>query len=161
MSTTDTARRTKRRFAHELYPHAAEYVIRPLAVEVPYLYARMAGLDISGTSWSKAEPRSAGGDRTMLYLDAVQTALLADALHQGMAGDAAWRWANERIGDGNECAYERADLYGVPLDDIKPYPCGPEPDPHRHLSAPDVREWRVVTMAPGTCLLYTSDAADE
>ena len=33
--------RTKRRYAHELYPHAGEYEVRPLAVEVPYLYAQV------------------------------------------------------------------------------------------------------------------------
>lgn len=31
---------TKRKYAHELYPHPAEGEVRPLAVEVPYLYAR-------------------------------------------------------------------------------------------------------------------------
>ena len=42
-------RRTKRRYAHELYPHADEFEVRKLAVEVPYLYARAIGFEIEGT----------------------------------------------------------------------------------------------------------------
>lgn len=55
-----TDRRTKRRYAHELYPHE-EGTIRPLEVEVPYLYARALGLEIGGTSWLTVEPRSIAG----------------------------------------------------------------------------------------------------
>ena len=39
-------RRTIRRYAHEMYPHAEEGETRALAVEVPYLYARAVGLDV-------------------------------------------------------------------------------------------------------------------
>lgn len=45
---------TIRKYAHELYPHAAEGEVRPLAVEVPYLYARMVGLSPFDTGWGAA-----------------------------------------------------------------------------------------------------------
>lgn len=145
---TAETRRTKRRYAHELYPHADEWEIRPLAVEVPYLYARMVGLTVMDTGWMSVEPRSAAGDRIGQYISAVQTALLADALAQGMTGDAAWEWVTSRTGDDNEIAYDRAAHYGVPVDRIKPYPCGPDPDHHDHYSEPDARGWRtVITIA--------------
>ena len=57
---------SKRRYAHELYPHAEDWQTRPLTVEVPYLYARAIGYSISGTSWSKVEPPSIGGPRCIL-----------------------------------------------------------------------------------------------
>ena len=31
-------RRTKRRYAFELFPHADEGEVRPLSIDVPYLY---------------------------------------------------------------------------------------------------------------------------
>jgi len=140
--------RTKRRYAHELYPHADEYETRPLAVEVPYLYARFVGFDVYDTGWFAADPAETG-PRIERLIDAARIALLADALHQGMTGDAAWKWADERIGDGNEIAWERAEHYGVPTRDIKPYPCGPTPADHRHYGPPDARGWRTVAFAPG------------
>lgn len=143
-----TARRTKRRYAHELYPHAGEWEVRPLAIDVPYLYARMVGLSVWGTGWFADNGREAM-DRMSAFTDAVGLALVADALNQGMTGDAAWRWAQERIGDGNEIAYERARYYGVPVEQIKPYPCGPTPDHHDHHGEPDARGWLPVTRAPG------------
>ena len=150
MSTETAQRRTKRRYAHELYPHAGEWEVRPLAVEVPYLYARMAGLSLFGTSWTQVEPRVAAGERTMQYIAAAEVALLADALAQGLTGDEAWRWAAERVTEDLEMAYERAAHYGVPLDRIKPYPCGPEPEHHDHLDEPDPRRgWRTVTRVEG------------
>ena len=45
-------RRTKRRYAHELFPHPDECEVRPLAVEVPYLYARAIGATSRRTSSS-------------------------------------------------------------------------------------------------------------
>jgi hypothetical protein len=139
-------RRTKRRYAHELYPHAEEGETRPLTVEVPYLYARAIGFEIAGTSWFDVEPRTLAGDRTMHLIAARQMALLADALLQGMAGDAAWGWADLRASEeSGEWIWERSQVYGVDWDAIKPYPCGPEPDRHDHLSEPDARGGRRVT----------------
>jgi len=150
MSDILTERRTKRRYAHELYPHAGEDETRPLAVEVPYLYARAIGLEIHGTGWSTVVPRSAGGDRVVQMIAARQIALLADAIHQGMVGDEAWKWADERAAEeSGEWIGERSEVYGVPYDEIKPYPCGPERDPHEHLGPPDRRGFRVVTRIPG------------
>ena len=139
-------RRTKRRYAHELYPHAGEYETRPLAVEVPYLYARMVGLDVFGTNWHEVPERA--GARVAEYVAAVRLALLADAIHQGLTGDEAWTWANERVTEDSEIAYERAFHYGVATDRIKPYPCGPEPADHYHSGEPNVRGWRPSTRAP-------------
>lgn len=130
-------RRTKRRYAHELYPHAEEYETRPLAVEVPYLYAQAAGLQTHGTSWfdlREGEELKLSVARTVEMAQTRHMAFLADALLQGMTGNEAWAWADERAWDySGEWLYERAAKYGVDPDQIKPYPCGPEPDHHDHL----------------------------
>jgi hypothetical protein len=148
---TESVRRTKRRYAHELYPNPTdEYEIRPLAIEVPCLYARAIGFEIHGTSWSTVEPRSIGGDRVMHMIIARQFAFLADAIHQGLTGDEAWAWADERTSDETgEWVGERAEFYGVPYGDIKPYPCGPERDKHDHYGPPDRRGFRAVTRIVG------------
>ena len=131
-------RRTIRRYAHEIYPHGNEGETRDLAVEVPYLYARAIGLDVWGTSWND---RSDVGierylARTRELIAASREAFLADALLQGLAGQEAWEWADQRAWDETgEWAYERASHYGVPADRIKPYPCGPEPDHHDHMAS--------------------------
>lgn len=154
-NTTETAaaRRTKRRYAHELYPHAEEREIRPLATEVPHLYARMVGLDVSGTSWidmREGDALKLSMERTLSLLDARRIALLGDALLQGLTGDEAWAWADQRSWDETgEIAYERARHYGVEPDRIKPYPCGPEPDHHYHHAEPDAQGWRVATRVDG------------
>ena len=148
MSTNETpARRTKRRYAHELYPHAGEWETRPLEVEVPYLYARAIGMDVWGTGWFEAEPKDAGA-RTQHLVNARQVALMGDAMLQGLAGQAAWEWADTRMTDDGECVYERAMHYGVDPGQIKPYPCGPVPGHHEHLS-PEVNGYRTVTRVPG------------
>lgn len=138
---TDTQeRRTIRRYAHELYPHPGEWEVRPLAVEVPYLYARAIGMSVWGTDWFEVfngDRRDRVGavltTRRMVSLqEARHAALLADALLQGMAGDEAWRWAGERMDEEGSWVYDRAVHYGVPVDDIKPYPVLEEPDHHDH-----------------------------
>lgn len=149
-----TERRTKRRFAHELYPHPQELEIRPLAVDVPYLYARALGFDPDGTSWFDllgAEASSAGPDRILLYVSTGQAALAADAMLQGLTGDEAYRWVQERCQGDNlgEFLWERGTHYGVDPDAIKPYPCGPEPERHNHLSEPDSRGYQLVTIVAG------------
>jgi hypothetical protein len=142
-----TTTQTKRRYAHELYPHPGETEIRPLSVEVPYLIARANGYDIDGTSWAEVEPRSAAGERVEKYLYAAHVAFLADALLQGMSGQDAWAWAAQRLGGDSvgEWLWERAEHYGVPVAQIKPYPCGPEPDHHDHYSN---GSWGYVTRIP-------------
>lgn len=127
-------RRTIRRYAHELYPHADEWEVRPLSVEVPYLLARAVGLSVFGTSWTIDSEQACGRIETLIQ--AIEIALLADALHQGMTGDEAWEWV-ACGGDGqaqHETAFERAAHYGVPVARIKPYPCGPERGHHDHMS---------------------------
>lgn len=142
-------RRTKRRYAHELYPHGNEYETRPLAVEVPYLYARADGLDIHGTGWFEADGKESG-HRVHQMLDARMIAFLADALLQGLTGDEAWQWADQRaMEEDGSWVYERAEHYGVNPDLIKPYPCGPKLNHHDHFAEPDARGWRIVTRAPG------------
>lgn len=134
---TTAARRTKRRYAHELYPQAEEFETRPLTVEVPYLYARAIGMDVYGTGWTdlrEPDEIKQAGDRTRIMIDQKRIALLADALLQGLTGDEAWAWADQRHWEyEGELLYERAKHYGVPIDSIKPYPCGPEPGKHPHL----------------------------
>ena len=120
-------RRTIRRYAHEMYPHAEEGETRALAVEVPYLYAQAVGLNVWGTGWYD-DKNDAGRDRAILRVAqlgaARHMALVADALLQGMAGQEAWEWADLRAWDETgEWVYERAMHYGVPAERIKPYPC--------------------------------------
>lgn len=133
---TETAMRTKRRYAHELYPYPEEGEVRPLSVEVPYLYARAIGFDVWGTGWFDTEDGPSlqrSVSRTELMIGQRERALLADALLQGLTGDEAWKWAEERSGEeSGEWVYERAVHYGVKPGLIKPYPCGPEPDHHDH-----------------------------
>lgn len=147
--------RTKRRYAHELYPHPEEGEVRPLSVEVPYLYARAAGSTPKGTGWHKAPwktdewAKTASHHHILLLIEARHKALLADALLQGMAGDEAWAWAEQRMDEAGEWIYERATHYGVDPKRIKPYPCGPDPDYHDHESEPDARGWSTVTRVEG------------
>lgn len=168
-----TGTRTKRRYAHELYPHPEEGQVRPLAVDVPYLYALAVGYEVRGTSWfdiSDPGDRRRDADRTMALLRQRELALVADAILQGLTGDEAWQWAQERADDeSGEWVAERAEVYGVPYDAIKPYPCGPEPDYHDHLGERDARGWTEVFRAEGkeseceacTELVTSSQAADE
>lgn len=138
-------RRTIRRYAHELYPHPDEWEVRPLSVEVPYLYARAIGLNVWGTAWLDTQGRESS-DRILILLDARQKALLADALLQGLAGDAAWAWAADRCDEAGEVVHDRAVHYGIPVSLIKPYPCGPEPGHHEHMaSTGDVTGHGIVT----------------
>lgn len=144
-TTEQAARRTKRRYAHELYPHAEEGETRPLAVEVPYSYARAIGFDIHGTGWSemREEELKFAGQRTHIMQAARHIAYLADALHQGLNGEEAWAWADARAGEyEGEILWERATHYGVPVEEIKPYPCGPEVGHHNHWGEPDAHGWR-------------------
>lgn len=153
--TTD-GRRTKRRYAHELFPHADDGETRPLEVEVPYRIARAIGFDPQGTSWfdmDTEEQRACAVDRTMQHINESRLAMLAIALHKGMTGDEAWHWADVGMGDGEMWRiYESAAEYSVDMYAIKPYPCGPEPDHHDHLSEPHRRygiEARTVTQVAG------------
>ena len=148
--------RTKRRYAHELYPHAGEYELRPLAVEVPYLYAQAVGLAIFGTDWFdafKGKGDKVGAvlttQRTMRLLDARHAALLADAIHQGLTGDEAWEWATSRYDEEGGWVYDRAKHYGVPVEKIKPYPVLDEPDRHDHYGWAEALGWRTVTRVEG------------
>lgn len=127
-------RRTKRRYAHELYPHADEYEVRPLADEVPYRYAISVGLTTWGTGWIDTDPQ-VRAIRIEELVAAREIALVADALHQGMAGDEAWAWAQERMSDDDESIYDRAVHYGVDVARIKPYPCGETPKYHNHMAS--------------------------
>lgn len=122
------SRRTKRRFAYELHPHPREMSeIRPLAVEVPYLYAHAIGMNVSETGWSISPE---GHHRIQVLVHAQHAALLADALLQGMTGDKAWAWAEEHRDESGELVWDRAVHYGVDPNAIKPYICGPEPTSH-------------------------------
>ena len=152
------SRRTKRRYAHELYPQAEDGAVRGLAVEVPHLYAFAVGHEVWGTGWFTAlkgdEHRREAADRTVQLIYARQVAFMADALAQGLTGDAAWQWAEEHLADETgELAFERAVHYGVDPARIKPYPCGPEPVDHRHYSHGD---HGIVTRIP----LRESECAD-
>lgn len=143
-----TERRTKRRYAHELYPHGEEFETRTLDVEVPYLYARAIGMDVGGTGWFKA-PKQEAGDRMRSMIDSFHIALMADAMHQGLTGQDAWCWAEHRMDGSGEWVYQRAVHYGVKPELIKSYPCGPKPGHHDHYGPKDGRGWRDVTRAPG------------
>ncbi|MFI5426086.1 hypothetical protein [Aeromicrobium sp. UC242_57] len=83
----------------------------------------------------------------MIYLR--QRALLADALLQGMGGQEAWEWAESRMDESGEWIYERAEHYGVPIEQIKPYPVVAERDRHDHHDAPDERGWQTSHRVEG------------
>ena len=144
---TTVEMRTKRRYAHELYPHPEESEVRPLEVEVPYLYARAFGWDVEGTNWHAlmtAKEFREANDRTYLMLAARGRALHADALLQGLSGQDAWNWAETRNSPEGDWIWDRAVHYGVDPDAIKPYPCGGEPDHHDHLEPIPGSDWRNV-----------------
>jgi hypothetical protein len=148
-----TERRTKRRYAHELYPHPGADEVRPLEIDVPYLYAIALGQEVWGTGWFNAgrteEHRREAADRTLHLIDARRLAFIADALNQDMVGNEAWQWAEERSNDETgELVWERAVHYGVRPQSIKPYPCGPEPDHHDHFTNQEER-FGVVTRVDG------------
>lgn len=146
-----TERRTIRRYAHELYPHPDEYEIQPLAEAVPYLYARAIGHEVWGTDWfdigrTPEGRKDEGGnfrpefrlacERTNQLILNRSAALHADALLQGLAGNEAWAWAEERAAEeSGEWIYERATHYGVPVEQIKPYPVLAEAPTHNHYSS--------------------------
>lgn len=137
--TETTERRTKRRYAHELYPMAKEGEVRPLAVEVPALYASALGHEVWETGWfagiRTSGHRAEAADRMVFLVQTRQVAFLADALAQGLTGDEAWEWAAEYAAEeSGELVWERAEHYGVRPEAIKPYPCGPEPGFHRHFA---------------------------
>lgn len=155
--SAETQRRTKRRYAHELYPHGEEFEVRPLEVEVPYLYARAIGFDVQGTSWFEDRGRTAV-DRTNQLLDSRHIALMADAMHQGLTGQDAWAWAETRMDESGEWVYQRAAHYGVKPELIKPYAHGPEPDHHDHDEPIEGSKWTSVTRIQGKeseCLACT------
>lgn len=152
MTEQQIERRTKRRYAHELHPGTEE--TRPLAAELPHLYARAMGFEVDGTGWydllsGDTDQSRVASNRILQLLDARRIAFLADALAQGLAGDAAWAWADQYASDEDgELAWERAEHYGVRPQAIKPYPCGPVPDEHEHYSNQEER-YGVVTRVPG------------
>ena len=147
------SRRTKRRYAHELYPHPEEGEMRDLAVEAPYLLSHAWGLRIGDTGWQHVEPPTRAGDRIAWHIETARTAFLVDALTQGMSGQEAWEWANARVtGDSvGEWLYERAEHYGVPVGLIKPYPCGPERIDHYHHSEGDHGVSTLVPLRESEC----------
>lgn len=154
--------RTKRKFAHELYPHPAEGEVQPLHQAVPYLYAIARGMEVWETDWfdlSRPEDQEADPERanlarrltvarTIELIYARQCALHADALLQGLAGTDAWQWAEERMDEEGGWIYERAIHYGVPVAMIKPYYVVAEPDYHRHFDDMETRSG-VVTRVSG------------
>jgi len=156
MTTSTPPRTTKRKYAHQLHPHADEWEIRPLAVEVPYHYAIAIGLNVWDTGWhDQTDPgkpeheRREAFDRINHMVRARQLAFLLDALQQGLTSEEAWIWAQQRAQEeSGEFVYERAVHHGVDVEAIKPYPCGPEPKSHDHYGAEDSRGMRVAIRIP-------------
>jgi hypothetical protein len=141
--------RTKRRYAHELFPEGEMDTLRPVAVEATYHYARAIGFDTYGTGWFEAGSEAHAG-RVQQLVTERQVALLVDALAQGLTGEAGWEWAFWRAQDeAGEFIYERAVHYGIDPTAIKPYPCGAEPDHHDHRGPETVGGWPVLTQVEG------------
>lgn len=168
MTDIATPRRTKRRYAHELYPQAMEGEVRPLAVEVPALYALALGHEVWGTGWFRSirgdGHRQEAADRTLLLVEARQVAFLADALAQGLTGDDAWEWVVEHAAEeSGELVWDRAVHYGVRPQAIKPYPCGPVPTHHDHYADQDDRSGTVTRIdgPEDTCLMCTEPVPEE
>ena len=117
---------TEPKYAHEVYPEPNDHT---LADEIPYLFARALGLRSGFDEWhdylSSDDPikRRAAWERTDLMCKARSICLVADALAQGMSGQEAWTWSQERADEETgEWIWERAVHYGVDPDLIKPYP---------------------------------------
>lgn len=167
--TEQQKRRTKRRYAHELFPAGDEWEVRRLAVEVPRLYARAMGFEVDGTGWydllgGSLEEKRQVGARTVQLVDARHIAFLADAMAQGLTGDQAWAWAEEHArDDSGELAWERAEHYGVRPQAIKPYPCGPEPQHHDHFTHQEDRYGTItrVERPESECPQCTEPVPDE
>lgn len=142
--------KTKRKYAHELYPLAKEGEVRPLQVEVPCQYALAMGFEVEGTDWfdlvhgSDAEKALAFA-RTTQLINQRMYAFLLDALLQGMSGQEAFAWASERADDETgEIAWDRAVHYGVRVDEIRPYPVLAEAKRHRHWTPRDAHGCKVL-----------------
>lgn len=139
--TETTNRRTIRRYAHELYPHPEEGETRPLETEVKYLYAQWHGHNTFGGDWFKRtnsdDPatKRLAMDRISYLVRLQQLALTADALLQGLTGQAAWDWMVEHHDVEGEVTYDRAMKYlsDEELERIRPYPVLNSPDPHDHV----------------------------
>lgn len=133
----EAKRRTKRRYAHELYPHPGEGESRPLAVDARHALAMAIGSQV-GREWHDligqgGESARVATDRTMYHLALADVAFLAVALADGLSGQEAWDWAREARGDEvDELLYEAAERFGVDWDAIKPYPIREEPETHEH-----------------------------
>lgn len=153
---------TRRKYAADLYPHADECEVRDLAIEVPYRHADFVGHGTDGTGWHDLlrlfEPGSVGRSvaaqltmaRIRLLMHKAEIAALADALSRGMTGDEAWRWAMSRAMGEMDAIYERAVDLGIPVVDIKPYPCGPEPGHHDHrIPSESGGGWYRLQRVPG------------
>lgn len=145
---TEQARRTKRRYAYELYPHREDSESRSLAVDVPYQIANAIGMSSGTREWHElidqgGDAAQAAVNRTVQFLEACHVALLAVALHEGLSGQQAWdeatRWAGDEAG---EMLWDAAQQYGVPLNDIKPYPIRGEASTHEHWSQETASGWR-------------------
>jgi hypothetical protein len=144
-----TGRRTKRRYASELYPEPKDNRTAALDDLARRAYATALGFEVQGTGWFELRGTEAG-NRILTLVYARQTATLIDAIAQGMTADEAWRWAYDHAADeSGELVYDRAVFYGIDPNALKPYPCGPEPDKHDHYSEPDARGWRTVTAIAG------------
>jgi hypothetical protein len=144
------ARRTKRRYAHELYPDpSGMHTAAPLEQEVPHLYARAIGMQTWDTSWSTVDPQLRVA-RTVDLVNARMIAALAEAMLLGLTGDEAYAWAYSLASDeSGECVFDAAQARGIDVHAIKPYPCGDEPDTHSHWGEPDRHGARWSTTVAG------------
>lgn len=152
--TETTKRRTIRRYAHDLYPHVEEGETRPLETEVKYLYAQWHGHNTWGTDWfevGKSEDpakKTLSFERISYWSRIQQLALAADALLQGLTGQAAWDWIVAHRDVEGEVTYDRAMKYlsDAELEQIRPYPVLAPIDPHDHVHPVT----RIVTYVAGT-----------
>lgn len=133
-----TDRRTKRRYAHELYPDPdGSHTPGPLNRVVPHLYARALGLSVVGTMWSAQAP-AVSAARSVDVVNARMIAALVDAISQGFMGQRAYDWAYAIASDETgEVVWDRAVEYGIDPYGIRPYPCGPEANYHYHYGPAD------------------------
>lgn len=142
-------RRTRRRFAHELYPEPGDGA--SLEESARYWLARASGLNVWGTDWLDLMDAPNPLSRKLAWMRAevlVRTrhiALLADVLASGLTGQEAWTEAAEMASDETgEIVWDRAVAHGIDPDRIKPYPVVAEPDHHRHWTPRDPRGVRVL-----------------
>lgn len=110
---------TATKYAHEIVAHPEEGEAVDLLHLVRYHYAQAQAWHLA---FAEAINSRDFDFPLSQYLGHAHLAFLHDALHQGLAGQEAADWASVRNhSESAELVWERADKYGLDVDQIRPY----------------------------------------